>query len=141
MFEGCQPGDTRQVKIHVAIYTESNRGSTMEFCDSNQQGIEECCNTDAGRIAVNPQNFFCNQTLQEIHLHPVDDNSTHMAVSPNNCAFLLNLTLPIVNCQFVMVHNTDSGLFKLTVLNVTFLNEESLANCAILCALNSEMLL
>ncbi len=40
-----------------------------------------------------------------------------------------------------MVHNTDQGLFKLTIMNVTFLNEESLANCAILCALNSEMLL
>jgi len=30
---------------------------------------------------------------------------------------------------------------KLSILNVTFLNEESLAECAILCALNSEMLL
>lgn len=30
---------------------------------------------------------------------------------------------------------------KLSILNVTFLNEEALADCAILCALNSEMLL
>jgi len=40
-----------------------------------------------------------------------------------------------------MVHNTDQGLLKLTIMNVTFLNEESLANYAILSALNSEMLL
>ena len=30
---------------------------------------------------------------------------------------------------------------KLSVFNVSFLNDESLADCAILCALNSEMLL
>ena len=30
---------------------------------------------------------------------------------------------------------------KLSVINVSFLNDESLADCAILCALNSEMLL
>ena len=64
-----------------------------------------------------------------------------MAVSPNNCAFLVNLTLPIVNFSIVMGHNTEQGSFKLTYLNVTFLNEETLADCAILSALNSEMLL
>jgi len=40
-----------------------------------------------------------------------------------------------------MLHWTDEGAAKLTVLNVTFLNDEALADCAILCALNSEMLL
>ena len=76
----------------------------------------------------------------EVHLHPVDDSGS-MAVSPNNCAFLLNLTMPIVNFSIVMVHHTEQGNPKLSVLNVSFLNEESLADCAILCALNSEMLL
>ena len=66
-----------------------------------------------------------------------------MAVSPNNCAFLLNLTLPVVNFHIVMLHNSEvlNGQPKLTVLNVTFLNEEALAECSILCALSSEMLL
>jgi len=73
-------------------------------------------------------------------MHPVE-NSGSMAVSPNNCAFLLNLSLPIVNFWLVMLHPTDDGPYKMSVLNVTFLNEEALANCAILCALNSEMLL
>ena len=76
----------------------------------------------------------------EVHLHPVDGSGA-MAVSPNNCAFLLNLTLPIVNFTIVMVHQTESGMTKLSVINVSFLNDESLADCAILCALNSEMLL
>ena len=79
--------------------------------------------------------FLCADTLMEVHLHPVDQSSS-MAVSPNNCAFLLNLTLPIVNFSIVMLHWTEAGSAKLTVLNVTFLNEEALANCAILCALN-----
>lgn len=64
-----------------------------------------------------------------------------MAVSPNNCAFLLNLTLPIVNCTIVMLHHNDQDFAKLSVMNVTFLNEEAMAECAIMCALNSEMLL
>lgn len=64
-----------------------------------------------------------------------------MAVSPNNCAFLLNLTIPIVNFWLVMLHHTDEGPVKMSVLNVTFINEEALANNAVLCALNSEMLL
>ena len=36
----------------------------------------------------------------EVHLHPSDEE--HMAVSPNNGAFLLNLTMPVVNFYLVM---------------------------------------
>ena len=36
----------------------------------------------------------------EVHLHPADEGNT--AVSPNNGAFLLNLTMPIVNFYIVM---------------------------------------
>ena len=64
-----------------------------------------------------------------------------MAVSPNNCAFLLNLTLPIVNFTVIMLHHSEQGIPKLSVMNVTFLNDETLAECSIISALNSEMLL
>lgn len=105
MFEGCQPGDTRQVNIHAALYTQCNQSANpgVATFDPNLLGIEECGPTDAGRIAVNPIDFLCESTLQEVHLHPVG-NSALMAVSPNNCAFLLDLTLPIVNFTLVMVH-------------------------------------
>lgn len=76
----------------------------------------------------------------EVHVHPVND-SGDIAVSPNNCAFLLNLNMPIVNFWVVMLHSTEAGPAKLSVLNVTFLNEDALAESAVLCALNSEMLL
>ena len=142
MFSGCQPGDTRQVNINVALYTQQNQESLLgHLCDANLHGVEECCSSDHGRMAVNPYDFLGSSgTLHEVHLHPVDD-SDQMAVSPNNCAFLLNLTLPAVNFFIVMLHNTEGNLPKLSVLNVTFLNEEAMAECAILCALNSEMLL
>lgn len=147
MFEGSQPGDTRQVHIHTALYTQWNTSDTTngnaslaDLIDPNLHGIEECAETDSGRMAVNPVDFLSDRTLQEVHLHPVQD-SQHMAVSPNNCAFLLNLTLPIVNFSIMMGHNTEQGAFKLTFMNVTFLNEETLADCAVLSALNSEMLL
>ena len=76
-----------------------------------------------GRIAVNPSSFLSERTLNEIHLHPVEQTGS-MAVSPNNFAFLLNLTLPVVNFWLVMLHPTEEGPIKLTVLNVTFLNDE-----------------
>ena len=75
-----------------------------ELGDPSIHGIEECAETDHGRLAVNPREFLCSKTISEIHLHPIEDN---MAVSPNNCAFLLNLTLPIVNFYVVMGHNTE----------------------------------
>lgn len=43
----------------------------------------------------------------EVHLHPTDDN--HMAISPNNGAFLLNLTLPLVNFYIVMCTLKDNN--------------------------------
>mmetsp|Transcript_32023 Transcript_32023/g.42442 ORF Transcript_32023/g.42442 Transcript_32023/m.42442 type:complete len:110 (-) Transcript_32023:775-1104(-) len=103
-------------------------------------GIEECSATDGGRIAVNPRSFLSEETLTEVHLHPVEHTGS-MAVSPNNCAFLLNLTLPVVNFWLILLHPTDEMPVKLTVLNVSFLNEEALAECSVLTALNSEMLL
>ena len=138
MFDGCQVGDTRQVNIHAALYTQWSGGSMADLGDPSIHGVEECSESDHGRMVVNPREFLCEKTISEIHLHPIEDN---MAVSPNNCAFLLNLTLPIINFYVVMGHNTEQGLFKLTILNVTFLNEDALANCSILSALNSEMLL
>ena len=108
--------------------------------DPNLHGVEECSHSDQGRLAVNPVDFLSQSTLMEVHLHPVDESGA-MAVSPNNCAFLLNLTMPLVNFYLFMVHTTDIGYPKLTILNVTFLNEESLGECAIISALNSEMLL
>lgn len=74
--------------------------------DPNLHGIEECSSTDSGRLSVNPYDFLSQNTLMEVHLHPVD-NTGAMAVSPNNCAFLLNLTLPIVNFTIMMLHHND----------------------------------
>lgn len=76
----------------------------------------------------------------EIHLHPTGEDGT-MAISPNNCAFLLNLTLPVVNFWLIMLHHTEQGIPKLTAINITFLNEVTLAESALICALDSEMLL
>jgi hypothetical protein len=45
-------------------------------------------------------NFFYKGNQQEVHLHPADEENT--AISPNNGAFLLNLTMPLVNFHVVM---------------------------------------
>ena len=44
--------------------------------------------------------FFDKNNQQEVHLHQADEHNT--AISPNNGAFLLNLTMPIVTFHLVM---------------------------------------
>lgn len=63
MFEGCQPGDTRQVHIHTALYTQWNGLVMQDIIDPNLHGIEECADSDNGRIAVNPVDFLSDRTL------------------------------------------------------------------------------
>jgi hypothetical protein len=48
----------------------------------------------------------------EVHLHPADDEN--MAVSPNNGAFLLNLTVPIVHFYVAICtgHYEELTIFK-----------------------------
>jgi hypothetical protein len=60
-----------------------------------------------------------------------------MAVSPNNMAFLLNLTLPIVSFTIAMLYQRPDKSQKLAIFSVTFLNEESLAYNSLQVALNS----
>ena len=45
--------------------------------------------------------------MMEVHLHPADEH--HMAISPNNGAFLLNLTMPIVNFHVALCTLKDNG--------------------------------
>ena len=63
---------------------------------SSLRGIDECPNTDQGRISINSGNFFSKNNLMEVYLHPADKEG-NMAISPNNGAFLLNLSFPVVN--------------------------------------------
>jgi len=50
-----------------------------------------------------------------------------MAVSPNNMAFLLNLTLPIVNFTIAMLFLRSDRQQRMAIFNVTFLNDEIFA--------------
>jgi hypothetical protein len=45
----------------------------------------------------------------EVFLHPAEDG-TIMAVSPNNGAFLLNLTVPIVNFYIIICNTNEDYL-------------------------------
>lgn len=65
---------------------------------SSLKGIDEC--NDFGRISINNSDFFHKSNLMEVHLHPAEKEN--MAISPNDGAFLLNLTMPIVNFYVVM---------------------------------------
>ena len=49
--------------------------------------------TDHGKINFNRNNFLSNSNIQQVHLHPTDDGA--MAISPNNCSFLLDMSFPI----------------------------------------------
>jgi hypothetical protein len=98
-------GQEIKVNIISAIVTSSN-GS---FIDSELRGVKEC--TDFGRISINPYKLFTKANTQEVHLHLADPHN--MAVSPNNGAFLLNLTMPV--CNFHVVIQTIDDAKKMTI--------------------------
>lgn len=81
----------------------------------------------------------------EVWLHSTDENSNPeapMAVSPNNGAFLLNLTLPVVNFTIVMMQSPrPPGRMKLSVFNITFINDETFADMKLYQTLDSQMLM
>ena len=55
-----------------------------------------------------------------------------MAVSPNNCAFLVNLNFPLVNFVITMLHeNAERNNHTLSLFNITLLNEQILGEMAI----------
>jgi len=66
---------------------------------------------------LNPEDFGGKETLQFVHLHPVDNKSDEMAVSPNNGAFLLNLTMPVVNFTLVLHYANQLSIFNVTMNN------------------------
>ena len=63
----------------------------------------------------------------EVWLHSSDENSdpmAPMAISPNNGAFLLNLAVPVVNFQIMFLQSPEPpGMMKLSIFNVTFIND------------------
>ena len=87
-------GQELKVNVLAAIYTSQEKS----WLNSALRGVDEC--TDFGRISINPGKFYQKGNTMEVHLHLSDDQN--MAVSPNNGAFLLNLTMPVVNFHLVM---------------------------------------
>ena len=81
----------------------------------------------------------------EIWLHSSDEDSNPeapMAISPNNGAFLLNLTLPVVNFTIVMMQSPPrTGQMKLSIFNVTFINDDTFADLKLYQALDSQILI
>ena len=81
----------------------------------------------------------------EVWLHSTDENcnpEAPMAVSPNNGAFLLNLTLPVVNFTIVMMQSPrPPAKMKLSVFNITFINDDVFADLKLYQTLDQTMLL
>lgn len=99
LYQSAKNGDDMKNNVACCIYTSENGN----FIHSSLRGVDDC--NDFGRISINSGNFFTKQNLLEVHLHPSDNNT--MAVSPNNGAFLLNLSFPVVN--FYVVLSTIGG--------------------------------
>ena len=79
----------------------------------------------------------------EVWLHTtsdVGDPEAPMAVSPNNGAFLLNLTLPVINFNIVMLQSPKQGNMKLSIFNVTFINDDTFGDLKLYQTLDSQVL-
>ena len=94
MWPHAKFGQEFKTNVLSSIYTTQD----SKWLHSSIRGIDEC--KDFGRISINPVKFYSKGNQMEVHLHQSDDHN--MAVSPNNGAFLLNLTFPLVNFHLVM---------------------------------------
>jgi hypothetical protein len=108
LYPNARNGDDIKNNVICCVYTSENGN----FIHSSLRGVDDC--NDFGRITVNSGNFLNKGNLSEVHLHPSDDKT--MAVSPNNGAFLLNLTFPVVNFYVVICtvgnNNQILSIFK-----------------------------
>ena len=74
-------------------------------------------------MSINPEDLISQETLAEVHLHPAEGGQ-EMALSPNNQAFLLNLTFPVVNFTIILYQDFK----RLSIFNITISNSESFAS-------------
>lgn len=82
-------------------------------------GIQEQ-KTDQGRINFNRTNFLSNSNMQVVHLHPTDDGA--MAISPNNCCFLLDMSMPVNS--FILLCYFLNGTDKCAVFQINIVTQE-----------------
>ena len=131
LYPKAEPGENIKQNVRAALYTSWNINGRSSY-DSNLVGVEPCCQQDEGKIAINPNRFLSNRTIMEVWLHSTDENcnpEAPMAVSPNNGAFLLDLTLPVVNFTIVMMQSPrPPDKMKLSIFNVTFINDDAFAD-------------
>ena len=80
----------------------------------------------------------------EVWLHSSDENNdpmAPMAISPNNGAFLLNLAVPVVNFTIVLLQSPPPpGRMKLSIFNITFINDSDFADMKLYQTLDHKML-
>ena len=82
--------------IMASIYTE----------DAMMYGIKR---SNSGAIMINSDNLFFPQNWIELHVHKVDENDPNaIAVSPNNAAFLMDMTSPIVSFFSIAIEKHDN---------------------------------
>ena len=88
--------DEEKKYIMASIYTE----------DAMMYGIKR---SNSGAIMINSDNLFFPQNWIELHVHKVDENDPNaIAVSPNNAAFLMDMTSPIVSFFSIAIEKHDN---------------------------------
>ena len=100
----------------ACIYTSKSRDDYKVLKTQNLCGIEEC-DQDFGKINFNKSNFLNQENLVEVHLHPTQEGA--MALSPNNCCFLANMSMPFLKFE-LMTKQIDSSqhaaIFEIVII-------------------------
>lgn len=82
--------------IMASLYTE----------DSMKYGIKS---SNLMPIMINSDNLYTPNNWVELHVHKTDENDPHaIAVSPNNAAFLMNMSLPMVSFYSVAIEYLEN---------------------------------
>mmetsp|Transcript_965 Transcript_965/g.974 ORF Transcript_965/g.974 Transcript_965/m.974 type:complete len:203 (+) Transcript_965:361-969(+) len=117
LFPQVRQGEEIKCHIQTCLYASEDGN----FVHSSLIGLEEC--EDLGHMYINNPNISSRVNQMEIHIHNAEDGT--MAISPNNGAFLLNLTFPFVNFYALTLYQNGSQT-HIAVFNVTIVNDETM---------------
>ena len=115
------------MNVLACIYTSTREQaadpeSNQDYQLPNLQGANESVN-DWGRMPMNRSNYLNNSNFMEVCIHPTDAGG--IAISPNNGAFLLDMSQPVTS--FVLVVYAVQGKKKCGVFQVNIITRDFFA--------------
>ena len=126
LYQDAELGQESKDSVLACLYTSTAAGEGTHRLTQQSPliGLEEC-HEDHGKMNINRANFLQQNNVVEVHLHPTKDGA--IALSPNNCCFLVNMSVPIVTfaCVHKQINGNNGGSNQTTVFVINVMTRDS----------------